>query len=484
MRAEPPRLSEATLDGLEGALVPAYDRGTAVVGVVHLGLGAFARAHVATYCDRLLAAGDRTAGLCGVSLRTAATVDALDAQDGLYTVIERDDGRADLQVIGSVVRRVHGPPAALAALEAPAVHTVTLTVTEKGYCRNAATGELDVGHPDVRHDIAHPDEPRSVPGVLLAALRRRRRAGVAPPMIVSCDNLSANGRSTRDVVVGLARLSAPETAGWIADEVRFPSTVVDRIVPAPGEADRALVQERTGRLDEAALGCEPFSQWVIEDVAGLRPWVEAGAVVVDAVAPWETLKLRLLNGPHSALAYLGLLAGIETVAEAVVDPTLASFVTALAEREVVPTLPAVATDPAAYAASCRDRFANSALGHRTAQVAVDGSQKLPLRLLAPMAERVAEGADVERLGLVVAAWMSHVARCTRGIDRLEDPLAPALLERAAAPASADGLAGALLGVDEVFGPDRVTDPGWRNPIVRGLRLLEKRGPIAAAASLS
>jgi fructuronate reductase len=474
-----------TVDGLEGAVVPAYDRRAADVGVVHLGLGAFARAHVATYCDRLLAAGHQTAGVCGVSLRSRTTVDALDAQDGLYTVIEREDDRADLHVIGSVLQRVHGPAGAVAALTVPTVNAVTLTVTEKGYCRNAATGELDESHPDIAHDIAHPDDPRSVPGVLLAALRRRRRAGLEPPVIVSCDNLSENGRATRSVVVALAGSVDEEMAAWLSEEVRFPSTMVDRIVPAPGEEDRSLVRERTGLIDRAALSCEPFSQWVIEDAAGLPPWEAAGAVVVDSVGPWETLKLRLLNGPHSALAYLGLLAGLETIADAAVDPALASFVTALAEQEVLPTLPPVATDPFAYAASCRHRFANRALDHHTAQVAMDGSQKLPMRLLVPMTERVAEGAEVERLGLVVAAWMTHVARCARGGGELEDPLAQTLVERVVgAPASSDGLVDALLGVVEVFGPDGLGDPSRRDPIVRGVRLLEERGPRGAAASLS
>lgn len=484
MPSDPPRLCDATLAGLEGAAVPAYDRRAAEVGVVHLGLGAFARAHLATYCDRLLAAGHRTAGICGVSLRSTATVEALDAQDGLYTVIEREHDRVDLHVIGSVLDRVQGPTRAVAAMAAPTVRAVTLTVTEKGYCRHPATGQLDEDHPDVRHDIARPDEPRSAPGVLVAALHRRRRAGVTPPVVVSCDNLVDNGRSTREVVVGLARLTDAETAAWIADEVRFPSTVVDRIVPAPVSADRALVRQRTGRVDEAAVGCEPFSQWVIQEATGLPAWSEAGATVVDEVGPWQTLKLRLLNGSHSALAYLGRLAGFDTIAEAEADPALAGFVTALAEVEVIPTLPPLATDPTAYAASCRRRFTNIALGHRIAQVAEDGSQKLPLRLLAPMAERLASGTDVDRLALVVAAWMTHVARCARGADRLEDPMAPALLDRAAAPTSSAGLATALLGVGEMFGPGRATDPAWRDPIERGLLLLEEQGPIGAARTLA
>ena len=354
----PPILSDATLPSVHGARTPGYDRAGTTPAIVHLGLGAFARAHVAVYCDDLLARGVK-AGLHGISLRSPATRDALQPQDGLYTLIE-DEGttRSDLRVIGSVCRVDVGEAAAVAAIADQRTRAVTMTITEKGYTPSGAAART-----------------------LVAGLGQRRQHGLPPPVVVSCDNLPSNGAGARTMVVGRAGETDAELAAWIDAEVAFPSTMVDRIVPATTDEDRELVRQALGLADAWPVHAEPYVEWVVERVPGLPPWDSVGARFVESVEPWETRKLRLLNGPHSALAYLGLLAGIDTIAEAIADPALAGFVEALAVDEIVPTLPPVDGDPTAYAATVRQRFANPALGHRTAQVAEDGTHKLPPRSL-------------------------------------------------------------------------------------------------------
>jgi fructuronate reductase len=457
-----PRLSDATLSSARGARTPRYDRAHTTAGIVHLGLGAFARAHVAVYCDDLLARGIGDAGIHGISLRSPATRDTLEPQDGLYTLIEAEGDRTELRVIGSVRQVEVGEAAAAAAIANVHTRAVTMTITEKGYARSGAAARA-----------------------IVAGLRQRRELDLPPPVVVSCDNHPANGAVARAAVVDHAREINDDLATWIESDVAFPSTMVDRIVPATTDEDRDLVRQALGLDDAWPVHAEPYVEWVVERVPGLPAWDAVGARFVESVEPWETRKLRLLNGPHSALAYLGLLAGVDTIAAAIADPTLARLVEVMAVDEIVPTLPPVDGDPVAYAATVRQRFANSALGHRTAQVAEDGSQKLPQRILRTLRERAAQGAVVDRLALVVAAWMLHVERCAHGEATLVDPLADELTARvqSAAP-GADGLADALLETAAVFETSDRTDPAVRTPVVDGLRLLEARGPLAAAAALT
>jgi fructuronate reductase len=457
-----PRLSDATLASVRGARTPDYDRAETTPGIVHLGLGAFARAHVAVYCDDLLAHGHHRAAIRGISLRSPATRDALEPQDGLFTLVEVEGNRTELRVIGSVSSVEVGESAAVAAIADERTAVVTLTITEKGYGR-----------------------PSLAAAAIVAGLRERRARGLAPPVIVSCDNVRANGDVTRTAVVALARETDAELAAWIESEVAFPSTMVDRIVPATTDDDRALVRATLGLEDAWPIHCEPYSQWVIQRVPGLPSWDTVGARFVDAVEPWETLKLRLLNGPHSALAYLGLLAGIDTIADAIAEPSLARFVELMAAEEIVPTLPPVEVDPLDYAATVRRRFANPALGHRTAQVAEDGSQKLPQRIMVALRERLVQRGSVARLGLVMAAWMRHVERGARGEATLVDPLADQLMERVrSAEPGPDGLATALLGATDVFEASDRTNPAVRAAIVDGLSLLDEHGPLGAADALA
>ena len=487
------RLSLAALDRLPAECErPAYDVGAVRVGIVHLGIGAFHRAHQAVYVDDRLAAGETAWGICGVSLRSPDTAEALAPQDGLYTVAVRSGAGERLRVIGSVRRLLVAPddPAALLdAMTDPAVRIVSLTVTEKGYCHDPATGDLNPDHPDIAADLADPASPRSAPGVLVEALRRRRAAGRKPFTVLCCDNLPENGRTVGRVLAQFAGLRDPALGRWVEDAVAFPSTMVDRIVPATGDADRAAVAVRLGVSDAWPVMTEPFTQWVIEDRFGDgRPGFEdAGAELVADVAPYELMKLRLLNGSHSTLAYLGYLAGYETVSDVMTDPSFVRLVQGLMDEEVTPTLRVPpGADLAGYKRSLLERFANPALKHRTWQIAMDGSQKLPQRLLGAVRDRLAAGQPVPRLALGVAAWMRYAAGTDergRPID-VRDPLAQRLrgLADAAGPA-AERLAPALLGVREVFGDDLPANPRFAQPVTDALDSLFRKGARATVEDL-
>ncbi len=471
------RLSDATLPLLRpGIRQPGYDRGAVQPGIVHLGLGAFHRAHQAVLTDAVLRAGDMRWGITGVSLRSPATRDALAPQDGLYALNVRGEHDA-CAVIGSVTRILvapEDPGALLDTLAHPATRIVGLTVTEKAYCLDAATGTLDWSHADIVHDLAHPGAPRSASGLLVAALARRREAGLAPPTLLSCDNLPQNGVTLNRLLVQLAARMAPGIAGWIGDEVACPSSMVDRIVPATTVTDRERVSATLGLHDAWPVVAEPFLQWVIEDrfTAGCPAWEAHGATMVQDVAPFEAMKLRLLNAAHSAIAYLGLLAGHATVADAVRVPALASFVRGLmADAAATLRLPP-GFDAAAYQAALMTRFANPALQHRTAQIAMDGSQKLPPRLLGPLRDRLDAGLPVARHAMAVAAWMQHVAGGAAP-GSAEDPRAEemARMVRHGGPA-------ALLDLATVFG-SLAARPAARAAIMAALDLLQQAGPLRA-----
>ncbi len=482
------RLSGLTLADLpHGVVRPAYDRGAVATGIVHLGVGAFHRAHQAWYTEAALAAGDRRWGIVGASLRSPDTRDALAPQDGLYTVATRGAADEQLQVVGAINGLLAGDGAAVVtAMAAPDVRIVSLTITEKGYCR-AAGGGLDPDHPDIRHDLTHPHAPRSAPGVLIAALRRRRDAGLPAFTVLCCDNLPANGRTVQGVLRDLAALHDPALARWIVDAVRCPSTMVDRIVPATTDADRAQVTAALGMTDAWPVVTEPFSQWVIEDAfgAGRPEWDASGADFVGDVAPFELAKLRMLNGAHSALAYLGYLAGCETVADAMAMPGFSAFVRRLMLGEAAPTLPAVpGLDLTAYADRLLERFRNPALRHRVWQIAMDGSQKLPQRLLGTVQDRLAAGAPIGRLALAIAGWMRYVGGADergRPID-VQDPMAAML--RARAVGSPASIVAGLLGVEAIFGHDLPAHAGFRAALEAALATLLRDGAAATVARLA
>jgi fructuronate reductase len=477
------RLSDAKLHRLPGHVRrPAYDRSRVTPGIVHLGIGAFHRAHQAVVIDDLLAGSATDWGIVGASLRSPETRDALAPQDGLYTLAVRSGAGTDHRIIGSVLACEVAKEKSgqlIARLANPATRIVSLTVTEKGYCHTPQTGDLDEAHTDIVHDLQNPGTPRSAIGFLVAALARRRIAGAAPFTVLSCDNLSANGHTVGRIVKQFAALRSRNLAKWIEAEVAFPSTMVDRIVPETTEADRAAVSSALGMIDAWPVVTEPFTQWIVEDrfPAGRPDFAAAGVQLVSDVTPFEHMKLRLLNASHSALAYLGYLAGHETIAAAMTDERFAAFALQVMQ-DAAPTLAMPeGTDLAAYSASLLQRFSNPALHHRTWQIAMDGSQKLPQRLLATMQDRLRLGLPIDTHALAVAGWMRYVTGADeqgRAID-VRDPLAAKLktIAESAGPA-ADRLAPALLEVDSIFGA-LGADPRMRSAVTEALAKLFEVG---------
>lgn len=480
-----PRLSPSLLGALpSGVARPSYARGAEnPAGVVHLGIGAFHRAHQGAYFDALMGLGEAGWMIRAASLRAPTAAAQLNPQEGLYTLVERDGAEARQRVIGAlreVLVAPADPGALVAALARPEVALVTLTVTEKGYGLDPASGALNEADGAIAADLASLARPQSAPGFLAAGLAARRAAGLAPFTVLSCDNLPNNGARTRAAVLALASRHDAGLADWIAAEGAFPSAMVDRIVPATTGADIAALAEAAGYHDPGMVKTEPFSQWVVEDrFCARRPSLErVGVQFTRDVSAWEHAKLRLLNGAHSALAYLGGLAGHAFVHEAIAAPGFARFIAALWDEAAGTLAPLEGFDAAAYRAALLARFANAALAHRTAQIAMDGSQKLPQRLLASLRARLARGQASPALTLAVASWM----RWQTGVDEqgqafaVEDPLAPrtaqALREAGASP---QARVAALLAIPEVFGADLAQAPGLVAALVRALQRLERAG---------
>lgn len=470
---------------------PVFDPATLECGIVHLGCGAFHRAHQAVYTQDVLGQTPEPWGIIGVSLKSPAVRDRLARQDFLYTVIERGPDGPRFEVVGTIRDVLFAPadPArVIARIADPATRILSLTVTEKGYCHDPASGQLDILHPDIAHDIQLPTQPVSALGFIVAGLERRMHDGAGPLTVLSCDNLPRNGKTVSGLTRTMARIRNDNLARWVVENVTFPSTMVDRIVPATMPGDIAEAGAALGVSDEAPVIAEPFRQWVIENrfVAGRPPWEAAGAELVPDVAPYEEIKLRLLNGSHSALAYLGYLAGYSYIYEVMREPAFRIFMQRLMDEEVSTTLHVPAgVDLAAYKRTLLERFANPALAHRTWQIAMDGSQKLPQRLLGSVSARLDAGQPVRLLALAVAAWMRYAT----GIDEhgapieVKDPLADRLRAIAQNNAGdARALARAYLGVGEVFGDDLPRRPEFVDAVAQALAQLYAKGATAAVAS--
>ena len=463
------------------------------VGIVHLGPGAFFRAFNAVYTHEALAARGGDWGILAVSLRSPTARDQLQPQGGAYTSVTLSPEGPETQVI-TAIRDVlvapEDPEAVLTAMAHPAVKIVSLTITEKGYCHEPATGQLRLDDPGIKADLANPAAPQTAPGFIVEALARRRAAGLPPFTVLSCDNLPSNGVLARGFVLEFARARDADLADWIAAKGRFPSTMVDRITPATTEADVAQLQATTGYYDPGAVMHEPFRQWVIEDdfVNGDRPaWETAGAQLVKSVEAHELMKLRCLNGTHSTLAYLGYLAGHETIAETIADSPFAALCQHLWRDEIQPTLiRPEGEDLPAYADALLARYRNPAIRHRTWQIAMDGSQKLPQRLLGTIADQLVRGGPIDGLALAVAGWMRYVG----GVDEagnaidVRDPLADRLRaasDSARAPAVkvAD-----LLSMEEVFPSALACNPRVSQAVTEAYQGLCQSGARAMVARLT
>lgn len=429
-------------------------------GIVHLGLGAFFRAFGAPLISDAMAASGGDWGIVGVSLRSPDVRDAMRGQGWAYTTVsigaETETPRV-IEVLNNVLVAPEDPAAVLRTMTNEDVRIVTLTVTEKGYCDIPTTGKLDCLHPDVLHDLAN-TFPKSAIGFIVRALARRMQTGVAPFTVMTCDNLSQNGQILRGLVLEFAGLVDPELRDWIADKACFPCTMVDRITPATAADDIARIAEMTGVYDATPVMHEPFAQWVVEDtfVGGIRPdFAAAGVELVADVSRHEEMKLRMLNGTHSALAYAGYLAGHETISQTVADPVLDRFARGLWD-EIIPTVTAPSgVDLNDYAASLFARYANPNIRHRTWQIAMDGSQKLPQRMLGTVRDAFDAGRETPLLCLAIAAWMFYV----RGVDEagnaidVRDPLASELSALTDAANGPSETVATLLNLPAIFHDD-------------------------------
>ncbi|OLP52558.1 mannitol dehydrogenase [Rhizobium rhizosphaerae] len=409
-------LSLATLGTIsKTAAVPAYDRAELKPGIVHFGIGNFHRAHQAVYLDDLFNQGrdhDWAIIGAGVTPYDAAMRDKLKAQDYLTTVVEQDVGVSAARVTGAMIDSLDpmDRKAIVEKLSDPAIRIVSMTITEGGYFINPATGLFDPAHPAIAADAAAPDDARTVFGLILSGLKARRAAGTAPFTVMSCDNIPGNGHVTENAVTGLARLSDPEFADWIAANVAFPNGMVDRITPATGAREIEIAAQDYKIADQWPVFCEEFKQWVLEDnfPAG-RPALEAvGVQFVDDVAPFEHMKIRILNGGHAAIAYPGELLDIHFVHEAMEDETIAAFLAKLERSEIVTCVPPVpGVDLNDYIALIERRFANPKIGDTIARLAQDGSNRQPKFILPSTADRLARGEDVQGLALVSALWCRY-----------------------------------------------------------------------------
>ena len=463
------------------------------MGIVHLGLGAFARAHGLVFTQAAVAAtGDMRWGYCGVTQRSRSVIDQLAPQGGLYSVLVRSGTEALPQVVSTARDLLFAgeePERLTERLAAPSTRVVTLTVTEKGYRHDSVTGRLRVTDPEVSADAAG-RPPVTVVGQLVRGLAARRRAGAGPVTLLSCDNLAGNGEVLRSVVLDFCALLPDHVglAGWVEDHVAFPSSMVDRITPATTPDDLAEAARLLGLVDEGVVVTEPFSQWVVEDTfaAGRPAWETAGVTLTADVAPYERIKLRLLNGSHSTLAYLGLLAGYGYVAEAIADEAIGGAIRRLMADDLAPTLVVPdGFDVGAYQTQLRARWDNTAVRHRLAQIAMDGSQKLPNRLVGPIRERLAAGVDPHAATLGVAAWMRYVSAGVADDGSplpLDDPLKVRLRAAVGGASNPAAVATALLGVTEVFG-DLGEDADVRHLVAGHLDTLTRHGALAAARSL-
>lgn len=481
-----PRLSPAQLASVPQAR-PLEKR--PAPGIVHLGIGAFFRAHGALYTQEAIAAVGGDWGVIGVSLRSPLPRDLLAPQDFLYTALERDAAGARATIV-SVLREIlvapENPANVLERMARPSTRIVTLTVTEKGYCHDPATGALNWDHPEIQHDLTNPRAPRSAIGFIVEALRLRKESATAPFTVITCDNLPKNGKLLEGLVQAFAQRLDPGLGRWIASHAAFPSCMVDRIVPATTDRDIDDAARLTGLADAAPVTHEPYRQWVIEDhfTEGGRPaWQQCGVQFVADVAPYENMKLRLLNASHSALAYLGYLSGYETIAEVVADQGLRDFVGRLWRDEIIPVT-AIPQDANAFAYvdALMRRYSNGEIRHRTWQIAMDGSQKLPQRILETVRARLARILPIPHLALVVAAWIRYV----RGVDEagkdidVRDPFAAQLK---AAIARADNGAGevrAALSFTAIFGPDLSVDPRFAAAVIAAYERLQSQGAKQAA----
>lgn len=474
--------------------VPNYDRKVLKSRIVHLGLGAFHRGHQAVYHHELLNQAPSDWGICAINLVGGEQlIKSLREQDHRYTVLEQDSEGQSWKNIGSIHATLHpeldGLNAVLEKLAEPQVAIISLTITEKGYCVQSGSGALDWNNSAIIHDISHPDRPISALGVLAAGFRLRQRRGLTPVTVLSCDNIPENGQVIRKALLEFCDRQDPELAQWIRANITFPSTMVDRIVPAMTPAALELVSHKLGVTDDCAIVCEPFRQWVIEDnfIAGRPEWEHVGPQLVKDVVPFEEMKLRMLNGSHSFLAYLGFLAGYTYIYQCMEDPAFKRATLKLMLQEQAPTLTIGSdVDLEAYAQILIHRFANQEVKHQTAQIACDGSQKLPQRILEPMRKLIAMGKPFPCQAMAIAGWLRYLSGSDENNHsyQVNDPLFSSLNQTLSAAQNPEQKVLALLSCRDIFPQDLATNPAVIAAVTDSYRKIITKGTAAAVAELS
>jgi fructuronate reductase len=474
------RLSHGLLSELPRSVRrPQYGRDNLAIGMAHIGVGAFHRCHQAEFVDDMLEAQFGPWGVLGVNLRAPRLADLLAPQDCLYSRTLRQDARSDTRIIGALREAIDiedesSAEAAVAALDGPSIRVATITVTEKGYCLTPSTGALDFGNPALVEDLKGAWPPRTLIGLLALALERRRKSGGVGLTLISCDNIPSNGARLSAAVMEFAGRRSAALARWIEGNIKFPCSMVDRIVPATMREDIEEVSRAIGADDPAAVVGEPFRQWVIEDkFAGDRPPLDlAGAEFVVDSKPYEQIKMRVLNAAQSTLAYQGALVGLEFTHEAAADPVLSTLTRRMLERETSSTLPkVVGMGAAAYIDTSMARIRNAAIRHRCHQIGADGSQKIVQRLIDPLRERLAAGRPTDLLTLSVASWIAY---CLGGAQRFgarwtpSDPYAETVMAIGERVSDLVELAKSVLSIAPIFGSD-MARPQLIDPIARHLR---------------
>ncbi len=474
-------------------ILPDYDRSLLKSRIVHLGFGAFHRAHQAVFTDSAARQSGSDWGICEISLFSDTLIKALRIQDHLFSVTELGAKSTQSRVIGAVTESLHagldGIQSIIEKMAEPQVAIVSLTITEKGYCIDPSTGQLDRNNQLLVADLTNPTEPQSALGFIVQALKLRRERGLQPFTVLSCDNIQGNGQVTKTAIVEFATHFDRDLGAWIADNVSFPGTMVDRIVPAVTTAALQDLERELGVADPCGVACEPFNQWVIEDdfVAGRPVWEIAGAEFVDDVAPFEEMKLRMLNGAHSFLAYLGFLAGHTYISDTMADPGFRNAAFDLMMTEQAPSLKMNnGTKLEAYANRLIERFANPALRHKTWQIAMDGSQKIPQRFGGSLRHHVHTGTDFKFLAAGIAGWIRYVSGTDENGSAIDvrDPMASELAEIYKNHGHNGSVVPAILSVKTIFEPEIGGDTRVINEVTTAYESLLRNGAKATVASLS
>jgi mannitol 2-dehydrogenase len=481
------QLSTGNLALLDDAVrKPSYDRDRVIPAVCHIGVGGFHRAHQAVYLDDLLhLPGEENWGYCGIGLleQDARMRDVMFRQECLYTVIECNDDSLKAQIVGSVVDYVFAPGSrstVLDRLSSPECRIVSLTVTEGGYYANEATGEFNADHPDIVADLSHPNEPTCSFGVIVEALDRRRRSGLAPFTVMSCDNIQHNGDLAQRMMLAYAGIRDQGLESWIRDEVTFPNSMVDRIVPATTDAHCIAFHEKFGIDDAWPVVTEPFRQWVVEDnfCSGRPNWERVGVQITTDVSPYEKMKMRLLNGSHQALCYIGMLLGYKTVCEAIADPQIRQLVRTLMDNEVTPLLQEPAgMDLGCYKDSLLERFGNTAIADQLVRIGTDASARIPKFILPSISEQLDRQGPIACLSFVVASWFSFIVASSEDSKlTVIDPQRDRLI-RVAGKAGSDPMP--FLVLDDLFESRLANSNRFRLHLSAMFRNLVETGPRAA-----